>query len=364
VTTLDDAGRLAAADPGGMIGQIASMPAQLAAAPRARAAFEAERTPRLDAGAARDVLVCGMGGSAIGGDLAAAWAERHGVRIAVHRGYGLPAWAGPQTLLVFSSYSGNTEETLSAFAASAAVGAARVCLTTGGALAESARAAGIPTWKLEPGLQPRAALGFSLSGLLMLLHTAGLVPDPASDIEASAHALRDQSNRLGPEVPEAENPAKQLARRLHGKLPIVHTGSGILAPIGVRWRGQFQENAKTLAFGGVYPELDHNEIMGWHALPEVRRACLLLVLRDPEDPPPVRRRMEVTCEILESRTAGIEWIDAPADGVLQRMLHTVALGDWASVYLAFLNGIDPTPVAEIDLLKRRLAQAARQDSDR
>jgi len=360
VSTLDDAGGLASADPGGMIGQIASMARQLEAVSKARAAFRADPAHRLDAGEVHDVLVCGMGGSAIGGDLAAAWAERHGLRVAVHRGYGLPSWVRSHTLLVFSSYSGNTEETLSAFAASSAVGAPRACLTTGGALAARARAAGVPVWTLESGFQPRAALGYSLSGLLMLLHTAGLVVDPEADIAAAAGALQEQTRRLGPDVPEAENPAKRLARRLHGTLPIVHTGSGILSPIGVRWRGQLQENAKTLAFGNVYPELDHNEIMGWHALEELRRACLLLVLRDPEDPPPVRRRMEVTCEILQERVKGVVWIDAPAADVLPRMLHTVALGDWASVYLAFLNGVDPTPVAEIDLLKRRLAAGAQQ----
>jgi len=360
VSTLDEAGRLAAADRGGMIGQIAGMAGQLAAASSARETFRADASNRLDAGAVRDVLVCGMGGSAIGGDLAAAWAERHGLRVAVHRGYGLPRWVGPQTLLVFSSYSGNTEETLSAFSASAGVDAPRACMTTGGELATRARTAGIPVWTLEPGLQPRAALGYSLSGLLMLLHTAGLVPDPQADIEAAARVLQEQARRLGPEVPETQNPAKRLARRLHGTLPVVHTGSGILAPIGVRWRGQLQENAKTLAFGNVYPELDHNEIMGWHALADVRRVCLLLVLRDPEDPPPVRRRMEVTCEILQERAAGVVWIDAPDEGVLPRMFHTVALGDWASLYLAFLHGVDPTPVAEIDLLKRRLADGARK----
>jgi glucose/mannose-6-phosphate isomerase len=359
VPTLDDAALLAGRDPGGMLAMVAGFPSQLARAPEARDTFRAAHAdPGVPAGIT-SVLVCGMGGSAIGGDMAAAWAAPRGVRLAVHRGYGLPAWVDRETLLVFSSYSGNTEETLDAFDASGRVGAPRLAVATGGALAARARAAGVPLLLVPPGLQPRAALGHSLVALLVLLHAAGLVDDPLPDLAGAARRLEGLASRCRPESPEAANPAKRLARAWHGRLPVFYTGPGLLAPAGVRWRGQVNENAKSLAIASVLPELDHNEIMGWQALPDVRRAICLVFLRDADDAGPVALRMQVTADILADRAGALEWVDAPAGARLERLLGTTYLGDWASVYLAFLNGVDPTPVAEIDQLKRRLSEAAR-----
>jgi glucose/mannose-6-phosphate isomerase len=356
VSGLDDAAGLRRRDPGGMLAQVAGFPDQLGRAAEARRAFRAAHPGGVAGDGRRSVLVCGMGGSAIGGEFAAAWAATHGVRVAVHRGYGLPAWVDAGTLLVFSSYSGNTEETLSAFAAAGSVGAPRLAIATGGALAERARAAGVPVYALPGGLQPRAALGHSLSALLVLLHESGAVAaDPQPELEAAARTLRAQAARWAPESPEADNPAKRLARILYGHLPCIYTGPGATAPVGVRWKGQLNENAKSLALAAVFPELDHNEIMGWHALPDVRRAARLLIVRDRDDGAPVHRRMQVTAEILAPRVAGIEWIDTEGETLLERILGAAYLGDHASVYLAFLNDVDPTPVAEIDVLKRRLA---------
>lgn len=359
VPTLDDPALLAERDPGGMLAMVAGLPAQLARAPEARDAFRAAHPdPGVPAGVT-SVLVCGMGGSAIGGDMAAAWAAPQGVRVAVHRGYGLPAWVDRRTLLVFSSYSGNTEETLDAFAASERAGAPRFAVATGGALLARARAWGVPLLEIPPGLQPRAALGHSLAALLVLLDAAGLVGDPLPDLAAAARHLEALAARCAPECPEAENPAKRLARAWHGRLPVFYTGPGLLAPVGVRWRGQVNENAKSLAIASAFPELDHNEIMGWQALPEVRRAICLVFLRDPEDAGAVALRMRVTADILAERAGALEWVDALGASRLERLVGTAYLGDWASVYLAFLNGVDPTPVAEIEQLKRRLSEAAR-----
>ncbi len=356
MTNLDDAPALAQRDPGGMLLQVADLPAQLRHAPRASAAFRGAAGGGVPRAKGREVLLCGMGGSAIGGEFAAAWCAPRGVRVAVHRGYGLPEWAGAGTLLIFSSYSGNTEETLSAFEVALARGLKGLCITTGGALGERARSAGVPVYTISAGLQPRAALGHSLSGVLMLLHAAGVVEDPAPEIEAAARHLDSLVAKLGPEVPAAANPAKRLAQLWHGRLPFIYSGPGLTQPVGVRWRGQVNENAKSLCVASAFPELDHNEIMGWQALPELRRRCVLMLLRDRDDEPAVQRRMRITAEILASRAAALEWVDTSGEAPLARLLDLAWLGDWASVYLAFLNEVDPTPVPEIEDLKRRLAE--------
>lgn len=354
MTGLDDVQQMNGSDPSGMLAMIAGLPEQIARAAEARAALH-QHAGAAQPRARRAVLVCGMGGSAIGGDVAAVWAAAHGVRLAVHRGYGLPAGITPDDLLVFSSYSGDTEETLSAFDAATAHGAARRCIATGGTLARRAAAAGAPYLAMPGGLQPRAALGHSLVALLTQLHHAGVLPDPVPDLERATAWLRHLAADYGPQAKEATNPAKQLARAWHGMLPVLYTGPGLAAPVGVRWRGQINENAKSLAIASVLPELDHNEIMGWSALPELRRATALVFVRDRDDPAAIAVRMQVTAEILTPRAGRVLWIDTPGDTLLERLLGAVWLGDWASLYLAFLNGVDPTPVAEIQELKRRLA---------
>lgn len=355
MTTLDDVPALRAQDPGRMLEQVAGLPAQLGRAGEARRGFA---TPAVPAAGTRSVLVCGMGGSAIGADLAAAWAASLGVRLAVHRDYGLPAGVDDSTFVIFSSYSGNTEETISAFeAAQGKRTAGLACISTGGALAARARAAGVPLFEIPPGMQPRAALGHSLTALLLLLHASGILrQDPLPALESAARHLQEVGRRLAPEVAESDNPAKRLARLVHGYLVGIYTGPGLLQPVGVRWRGQLAENAKTLAFAAAFPELDHNEIMAWSALPELRRRTRLLFLRDRDDGDAIARRMRVTADILESRVAGIEWIETTGTTSLERMLGSVLLGDYTSVYLAFLNGVDPTPVPEIETLKQRLAR--------
>jgi glucose/mannose-6-phosphate isomerase len=354
VIDLDDEAAMAAADPGGMLGMVAGLPAQLR-----RAAAVRDRLAAAPGPPARSpsVLVCGMGGSAIGGDVAAAWAAAYGVRVAVHRGYGLPRWLDADTTVVFSSYSGNTEETLSAFDAAVARGADRRCIATGGALAARARAAGAPLVEVPGGLQPRAALGHSLTALLAQLHAAGLVPDPVAELTAAASHLERVAGEWGPGAATARNGAKQLARVWHQRLPVIYTGMGVAQPVGLRWKGQIHENAKSFATHSVFPELDHNEIMAWTALPELRRAAVLTMLRDRDDDPGTRRRMAITAEILAPQVGAIEWIDTRGEALLDRALAAAWLGDWASVYLAFANGVDPTPVPAIETLKARLAPA-------
>jgi glucose/mannose-6-phosphate isomerase len=203
-------------------------------------------------------------------------------------------------------------------------------------------------------LQPRAALGHSLVAQLVVLHAAGLAADPAAELVVAARRLDEQQGALVPEAPAARNPAKQLAERLHHVLPFVCSGDAMRA-VATRFKGQLHENAETLAIASVLPEMNHNEIMAWSALPDVRARVRVLFVNDADDAAPVRARMQVTRELLNGRVQGCEWLDTHGSTRLERMLSTTHLFDFTSVYLAVLNGVDPTPVALIAQLKERLA---------
>lgn len=361
MSRLDDAAALAQRDPGAMLQQVAELPQQLRRAPHVQARFR-EAHPDFAAGSrkagASEMLVCGMGGSAIGGDYAATWAAAHGVRVDVWRGYGLPRWAGRRQLLVFSSYSGNTEETLSAFDA-APPDAARLCITTGGALGARAREAHVPCLELPDGLQPRAALGHSLVALLLALTEGGLLDAAVLDaLNAAADTVAALAQQLAPDVPESRNAAKRLAASWHGHLPFFYAGDGCLRAVAPRWKAQLHENAKSQAGATVLPEMNHNEIMAWTALPELRRRARLVFLSDPHDSDAVARRMQHTEELLRDHVAGIERVTPGGRDILEHLLTATHLGDYASVYLAFLNDVDPTPVERIEALKKRLADGA------
>ncbi len=350
---LDSPDRLRDLDPGGMLRQVADMGTQLAHAgtrmPQVLAAIEAldlQRPPT-------ELLVCGMGGSAIGGDYAAAWSASRGARVEVHRSYGLPGWVSAETLVLFCSYSGDTEETLSAFAAVPAH-VPHLCLASGGELARRAAASGVPVLPLAMGLQPRAALGEALGAILWVLYCAKLLqasPQPA--IEAAARHLAQFGPQLGPEIPSVQNRAKQLASIAADKVLWICTGSGLLEPVGRRWKSQLNENAKVMALASALPEMHHNEIMGVDACALGERLQLLL-LADPQDSPPIRRRLRATADLLRPVLAGVEWLEPAAPDDLARMLEMTMLADYTSVYLAFLRQVDPSPVERIQELKARL----------
>jgi len=353
VSRLDSPDRLRDLDPGSMLRQVADLATQLAHAgtrmPQVRVAIEAldlQRPPT-------ELLVCGMGGSAIGGDYAAAWGASRGARVQVHRNYGLPGWVSAQTLVLFCSYSGDTEETLSAFAAVPAH-VPHLCLTSGGELARRAAAAGVPVLSLAAGLQPRAALGHTLGAILWVLHCAKLLPaSPQPAIEAAARQLEQLASQLGPETPAVQNRAKQLAAMAADKVIWICTGSGLLEPVGRRWKAQLNENAKVMALASALPEMHHNEIMGPDAYALGGKVQLLL-LADPQDPAPIRRRLQATADLLRPVLAGVEWLEPEAPDDLARMLEITMLADYTSVYLAFLRHVDPSPVERIQELKARL----------
>jgi glucose/mannose-6-phosphate isomerase len=300
------------------------------------------------------VVVAGMGGSAIGGDLLRALAARTAaVPVAVVRGYTLPAYVGEASVVIISSYSGYTEETLAAMDEALGRGATVACIASGGEVEARAERLGLTCIRIPGGMAPRAALGYSLTSLLTLAERIELIRIDESEWMETEEILESQSAELSD---AAGNRALDLAHQLRPLVPLVFSDSGLMEPVNLRWRGQMQENGKKPAFGNVFPELNHNEIMGWQYPGEVLRGFGVVVLRDREDHPRVSARMDVTRALVSDR-AGY-WIDVPSQGQsrLARMMSTVNLGDWVSLYLALVRDVDPTPIGLIQELKDALAR--------
>ena len=298
-----------------------------------------------------EALICGMGGSGIGGDFAAALADVEGRRVGVHKSYGIPGWAkAAPPLVVAVSYSGNTEETLSAVEEAVGVGAPVVAVTSGGALADVARSRGLALVTVPGGLQPRAALGYLLGSILEVLSGAGILSDPTDALEEAASLVTSLSGPDG----AAEGLARDLAERLDGRIVAVYGSVGLTAPVAQRWKTQINENAKWPAWWALLPELDHNEIVGWSGRPDLSRRVGVVALVDRDDPERVSARLRLTEEV----TAGqVEWVGevyAQGESPLARMMSLVAVGDLVSLELARLAGVDPVPVDVIENLKRRL----------
>jgi glucose/mannose-6-phosphate isomerase len=344
--------KIDALDPDHMFDAVRSFPEHFREGWTRAAEFQAKHR----ASELTEVVIVGMGGSAIGGDLVRTYCrDTAPVPVSVVRDYTLPASVGKGALVIASSYSGGTEETLAAFGEATRRGAATYVITSGGELQERAERDGLPHVVIPGGLQPRAALGYSLGALLRMATKLGLCD--VSDAEYS-EALALVEAGAEDYADTNANEALDLARKLEGKVPIVYTGPGLLQAVGVRWANQTHENAKQLAFGNVFAELNHNEIMGWEAAPGAVRARLhVVVLRDPGDHPQIQKRIDVTRDLLESEAAGWIEFEARGEGKLARMLSMIQLGDFTSYYLALLVGVDPTPVETIQQLKRTLAEA-------
>jgi len=300
------------------------------------------------------LVVAGMGGSAIGGDLALAVLGDRATRpIVTSREYGLPPWTTPDTMVLCSSYSGDTEETLAAYDAAGALGAPRIVCTTGGRLADSARGDGVPVIPLPGAYQPRAAIGYSLVVALEVAALAGVAEPLHTEIDvASAHAERLVA-QWGPDAPE-DSLAKRLARSLLGTTPQV-AGAGLTAPVAYRWKTQFNENAKTPCFAGALPELDHNEIVGWEGAAELGRFSTVL-LDDSDLHPRVRARFELTRELIAGQAAFAAQVQTVGETRIERLASLVLLGDLVSIYLAVLRGVDPAQIVSLDRLKGALAE--------
>ena len=354
--TLDDPATLKRIDPEDMLGKVAELPRQLAQARRVAEAVEID--PAL--GDVDAVIVLAMGGSAIGAELVAAAAgERLRVPLVVHRDYGLPAGAGPRTLIVAASHSGETAETLSGFAAARRLGLPCVVVATGGRLATSAEEAKLPLYRYQPGGQPRAAIGYGVGLLHEVLSRLGLISDP-DPLGPAADAVEELLASMAPGVPTDANPAKQLAWSLFGRFSIIY-GHGAMAAVAHRWKTQLNENAKAWAAWEQMPEANHNAIEGSLNPRELGDAPYIVQLRDADEPSEIAERYRVVEELLGERATNRSSVTAEGATALARVLTAVAYGDLVSVYLAILYQTDPTPVTLLSMLKERLARATGSD---
>ncbi len=342
-----DAAAIGAADPSGMVGDVLAQPHQLGDALwRAQSAG----IPKQDRPGG--LIVCGMGGSAIGGDLAtAALGDRATRPITTVRGYALESWTGPDSLVMCASYSGDTEETLACFEAAGVAGAGRVALTTGGQLAEAARAEGVPVIGVPAGMQPRAAVVYMTVGVLECAAACGAAPGLTSEIDTAAELLGGLTKEWGPGAAE-DSQAKALALELEGTVPIVH-GAGPTAAVARRWKTQLNENATAAAFWSELPEANHNEICSWERGRSVTPMAGVF-LEDPDQHPRVRSRIELNAAEVQRAGAPAVRIVARGDTRLERVLSLLLLGDLVSVYAAVLAGVDPTPVEPIVRFKSAL----------
>ena len=349
---LDDLDLLKRLDPDGMLARIAELPQQCR---DAWANVQAFGLPG-DYAQVDGIVIAGMGGSAIGGDLVRCLAEPEcPVPILISRDYTLPAFVGPGTLVIASSYSGSTEETLSAFAQARERGAKLLAITTGGKLARQAMEWGAPLLTFSYQSQPRAALGHLFTLLLGVVGRLGLIADKSVDLEEAIVVMESLQGEIKETVPTAQNPAKQLARKLYGHLPFVY-GAGVLSEVAHRWKTQFNENSKAWGVFDVLPELNHNTVLGYEFPADLAENAVVVMLTSSLDHPRTQVRFQVTDEILARRGVAWETIEARGRSPLAHVLSTIHLGDYVSYYLAMFYEVDPTPVEIIAYLKERLAQ--------
>jgi glucose/mannose-6-phosphate isomerase len=300
------------------------------------------------------IIIAGMGGSAIGGELARSILGDHASRpLITARAYGLPSWTTNETTVVCASYSGNTEETLACYEAAGVIGAQRVVVTAGGELAEMARADGVPVIPVAGGYQPRAAVAYLTIAVLEVAALAGVGPRMNSEIDVAADHLEELVIEWGPDGGD-DTEAKTLARSLYGTVPII-AGAGLTTAIAYRWKTQLNENAKVPAYSQELPEMDHNEIEGWNSGGELGSFSAVF-LDDDDTHPRVKERMELTSRLIRPGAAGVYRVNSRGRTPVERVFSLVLLGDLVSLYLAVLRGVDPEPVQLLSALKAELAR--------
>lgn len=308
----------------------------------------------IDKSRVQNICLAGMGGSAIGADLIRAYSYNScPYPVQVVRHYDIPEWVDENTLFIVCSFSGNTEETLSAALQAQQKGAQLIAVTSGGELMIRATNEDFDYMKIPGGMPPRAALGSSFVPLFRIFSHLGLLDETDDALSETAEMLDQQGNLF---TNTEDNEALALARDLEDTLPVIYSDSTTLEPVNLRWRGQFEENAKTLAYGNTLPEMNHNEIVGWDQIVHLTGRLSVIMLQDKDDHTKVRQRMRIVNELIEDQVSSINVLSTRGESRLTRMFSLIQLADWTSFYLAMLNGVDPTPITKIDLLKRKLSE--------
>jgi glucose/mannose-6-phosphate isomerase len=349
---LDDLSIYRKLDAGGMLGHLHRFPEQC------RIAWEKALEldlPREYSGVDK-VVILGMGGSAIGGDIVRRLAlAESGVPVWVHRDYGLPPFVDGNTLVVASSYSGNTEEALSAFTESLKTPAKKLAITSGGRLKKLAEKEGVPVFGIDYQAPPRAAFPHSFVPLLGVFQKLGLLGDKSADFEQALKILDQLSRDLAETRPMVDNPAKQLASMLKGRLAVIYGGE-VLSEVARRWKNQLNENSKAWAFFELFPELNHNAVVGYDFPPEVKDRVFVVLLHSALLSPRSQRHYEATAKLLSESAIGYQVVGVAGSTALPQVMGLVLFGDYVSLYLAMLNETDPTPLKAVDFVKRHLAQ--------
>jgi glucose/mannose-6-phosphate isomerase len=303
-----------------------------------------------------NIVICGIGGSAISGDILHSYLEQVGYKkqIFVNREYTLPNWVNERTLIVASSYSGNTEETLQAYNSATKITKNIICFTTGGELENLATKNGHQVVKMQPGMMPRCALAMSFFSILTaFLHLDIVSKEMSENIELAVkdtyYNLKKSSKRY---QELTNNEAIKLALLLNGKNTVLYSGK-VMAPVSKRWAGQLHENSKAHAFFNVIPEMNHNEINSWD-FKENNSDFRIILLKDPSENPRVHKRIKAFSELLQDK-ANVYGFSSDAEYLLSRMFEMIYFGDWVSYFLALMRGVDPTPIPTITKLKELMA---------
>jgi glucose/mannose-6-phosphate isomerase len=331
---------------------ICDLPEQIAKAP----AFLEHLPLQINPADYDKIILNGMGGSAIAGDLLSAYLQSElKIPFIINRNYNLPAYVDKKTLVLSCSYSGDTEETLQATDLALSRKATVIGLASGGKLMKVFKRRKKPFIQIPEGYPPRQALGYLFFPLLYLMQHNGFVKPKLEEIRETIRILENIREKNNPKITQAHNLTNHIAQKLYNKIPILYSASEFLTPVLTRWRNQFNENSKVLAFSNIFPELNHNEIMGWEASQDLTSNFNILILRDKTETARNQKRLLITREILQNKKIPIFEVYSEGKSTLARMFSLIYIGDWISYYLSLLYDKDPLVIGSIQKLKDALS---------
>jgi glucose/mannose-6-phosphate isomerase len=361
---LDDIAEIQKIDKSGMLSFCVEAPKHYREAAKIAKEFPEDRlvmSYRLESWAPVNIIIAGMGGSAIGGELLKDWTrDKATMPIDVSRAYSLPNYADEKSLVFIVSYSGETEESLSAFLDGVKRKCRIFCISSGGSLLEFAEKLNVPYLRVPSGMPPRAALPYLFVPILMSLEKLNLILGVSTSLDEATTILHEVSGENSPEKPTENNFSKTLASKIGETVPVVY-GFGIYRGVAQRFKQQFNENCKIPSKWEFFTELNHNEIVGWEESGKLAENFSTIFIRDKSEPSEIRSRIETTQTLMLSASSNMFEVWSQGKSALAKMLSTILIGDFTSVYLAILRKVDPTPVRTIALLKDRMKETGTKE---